>query len=317
MTDDRRDLNLPTREISRRDFLETTRRGRRGRGGARRGLRLRAIARDAEPRPKRRRPRAPSRGLLCPRQNQHRSVLDLSGFWQFQLDPKDEGEAARWFDGLPAPRTIAVPCSWNDLFDDARDYLGLAWYRTEVWVPPAWRGQRVFLRVGSANYACKVWVNGTLVAEHLGGHLPFAADVTDRIAWDRATAIAISVENKPLPDRVPAGPSPSGGLFAGLTGGYPATTYDFFPYAGLHRPVLLFSVPATHIEDVTVRTTLEGADGRVDVRVLATAGYAGRGRARLGDGRGAAALPGRRGRGLAARARRRGPGARETRTSIR
>jgi beta-glucuronidase len=100
--------------------------------------------------------------------------------------------------------------------------------------------------------------------------------------WERATAIAISVENKALPERVPAGPSPSGGLFAGLTGGYPATTYDFFPYAGLHRPVLLFSAPATHIEDVTVRTALEGADGRVDLRVQATSGYSGRGRARLG-----------------------------------
>ncbi|HEY8234059.1 MAG TPA: beta-glucuronidase [Vicinamibacteria bacterium] len=224
---------------------------------------------------------AASRGLLYPRQNAHRGLVDLSGFWQFQLDPKEEGEAARWFDALPAPRTVAVPCSWNDLFDDARDYLGLAWYRTETWVPQAWRGQRVFVRVGSATYACKVWVNGTLVAEHFGGHLPFAADVTDRIAWDRPTAIAVGVENKSLPERVPAGPSGAGG-FAGLTGGYPATTYDFFPYSGIHRPVLLFSVPATHIDDVTVRTTLEGKDGRVDVRVQATGGYAGRGRARLG-----------------------------------
>ena len=190
-------------------------------------------------------------GLLYPRQNQHRSVMDLSGFWQFQLDPKDEGEAARWWEGLKAPRTIAVPCSWNELFDDARDYLGLAWYRTESWIPQAWRGQRVFLRVGSANYASKVWVNGFLVAEHLGGHLPFVADITERVAWNQATAITISVENKPVPDRVPAGPSPSGGLFAGLTGGYPATTYDFFPYAGLQRPVLLFCVPTTHIDDVT------------------------------------------------------------------
>jgi hypothetical protein len=35
---------------------------------------------------------------------------------------KDEGEAGAWFRGLKAPRTIAVPCSWNDLFDDARNY---------------------------------------------------------------------------------------------------------------------------------------------------------------------------------------------------
>jgi len=266
------------REISRRDFLETTSVAAAGAAS------LASSTTSAEPLDAQAAPAAAASrgGLLYPRQNAHRGVLDLSGFWQFQLDPRDEGEAASWFRGLPAPRTIAVPCSWNDLFDDARDYLGLAWYRTEAWVPPAWRGQRVFVRVGSANYACKVWVNGALVAEHLGGHLPFAADVTDRIAWDRPTAIAISVENKPLPERVPAGPSPAGGLFAGLTGGYPATTYDFFPYAGLHRPVLLFSVPATHIEDVTVRTSLEGTDGLVELRVRATAGYSGRGRARLG-----------------------------------
>ena len=163
-----------------------------------------------------------------------------------------------------------MPCSWNDLFDDARDYLGLAWYRTEAWVPQGWRGERVFLRVGSANYASRVWVNGVLVAEHLGGHLPFAVDVTERIDWTRPTAIAISVENEQRPERVPAGPSQAGGLFDGLTGGFPATTYDFFPYAGLHRPVLLFSVPAVHVEDLTVVTALEGGDARVVVKVAAS-----------------------------------------------
>ncbi len=275
MTDERHDDDPSARGVSRRDFLGKTAvagvgAAALGAGEARAGGLLPQTAQGSP------------RGLLYPRQNQHRSVLDLSGFWQFQLDPKEEGEAARWWDALPSPRTIAVPCSWNDLFDDARDYLGLAWYRIETWIPQAWRGQRVLLRVGSANYAAKVWVNGVLVAEHLGGHLPFVADVTARIAWNQPTAIAIAVENKPLPDRVPAGPSPSGGGFAGLSGGYPATTYDFFPYAGLQRPVLLFSVPPTHIEDVTVRTTLEGADGRVDVRVNASAGYSGGGRASLG-----------------------------------
>ncbi len=192
--------------VSRRAFLETT--AVAGAGAAALGGRAAGAAETGRAAAV---PATASRaGLLYPRQNQHRNVVDLSGLWQFQLDPKEEGEAARWFDGLPAPRTIAVPCSWNDLFDDARDYLGLAWYRTEVWVPQGWRGERVFLRVGSANYAGKVWVNGTLVAEHLGGHLPFAADITDRIAWDRPTAIAISVENKQLPERVPAGPSRRG-----------------------------------------------------------------------------------------------------------
>ena len=221
-------------------------------------------------------------GLLYPQQNSIRNVLDLSGVWQFQLDPKEEGEAQGWFKVLPAPRPIAVPCSWNDLFDDARDYLGLAWYRHEMYVPAAWRGQRVLLRVGSANYAAKVWVNGTVVAEHLGGHLPFVADISSQLVWDGSNVIAISVENKQLPERVPPGPGPAGGGVAGVLGGYPATTYDFFPYAGLHRQVWLYSVPAAaHIDDITVVTTIEGADGIVNIRVLTGAAYAGGGMVRL------------------------------------
>ena len=230
--------------------------------------------------PLRSRPATGGGGLLYPQQNPVRNVLDMSGLWQFQLDPKEEGEAKGWFKALPAPRPIAVPCSWNDLFDDARDYLGLAWYRHEVYVPSGWRGQRVFLRVGSANYAAKVWVNGTLVAEHLGGHLPFVADVTDRLAWDRPNVIAITVENKQLLERVPPGPGPGGGGVAGVLGGYPATTYDFFPYAGLHRPVAALLGPG--------RRAHRRRHGRHDDRR--------QGRHRQGHGRGRAASTPARGR---------------------
>jgi beta-glucuronidase len=220
-------------------------------------------------------------GLLHPQQNLTRNLIDLSGTWEFQLDPNEEGEAKSWFKSLPSPRTIAVPCSWNELFDDAHNYLALAWYRREAWAPAAWRGQRVFLRVGSANYAARVWVNDRLVAEHMGGHLPFVAEVTPHLLWDRANVIAIAVENKQLPERVPAAPPLTGGLLGGMGGSYPVANYDFFPYAGLHRPVYLYSVPATHIDDVTVVTTIEGSDGVVAVKVMTDGAYAGRGRATL------------------------------------
>jgi len=222
-------------------------------------------------------------GLLRPQQNQHRNVIDVSGLWEFQLDPNGEGEALAWYKALPAPRPIPVPCSWNDLFDDARDYLGVAWYRRDVFVPPAWRGQRVFIRVGSANYAAKVWVNGTPVAEHLGGHLPFSAEITPHLAWDAPNVIAVTVENRQLPDRVPPGTVPGKPGVMSLMGGHPATTYDFFPYAGIHRPVVLFTVPAAeHIADVTVTTAIEGADGVVGVEVATAGAYRGAGKARLG-----------------------------------
>jgi len=225
------------------------------------------------------------RGLLHPQQNEVRNLLDLSGVWSFQLDPAEKGEAAGWFKALPAPRPIPVPCSWNDLFDDARDYLGLAWYLREAFVPSAWRGQRVFLRVGSANYAAKVWVNGAVVAEHLGGHLPFEADISGRIVWDKPNIIAIAVENKQLPGRVPPGPASGGGVGAVVAKpapGYPPTTYDFFPYSGLHRPVVLYAVPRDeHIDDITVVTTIEGRDGLVKLEVATAGPYTGKGRVRL------------------------------------
>jgi beta-glucuronidase len=168
---------------------------------------------------------------------------------------------------LPVPRLIAVPCSWNDLFDDAKNYLGLAWYLTEIWAPSGWRGQRVLLRVGSASYAARVWVNGTFVTEHQGGYLPFAADISGQLAWDRPNVVAIPVENKQLLRCVPPGPGPSGGGVAGILGGFPAITCDFFSYAGLHRRVWLYSVPAAaHIDDVTVATTIDGVVNRQSIR---------------------------------------------------
>ncbi|MBB5233985.1 beta-glucuronidase [Deinococcus budaensis] len=223
----------------------------------------------------------PAGGLLLPQQNQHRNLLDLSGLWHFQLDPGEEGEAQGWSTALPAPRPIPVPCSWNDLYDDARDYLGPAWYAKDFWVPPGWQGQRVFLRVGSANYAARVWVGGALVTEHLGGHLPFVVEITQELTWDRPNTVAIRVENLQLPGRVPPGPGPSGGGVAGVLGGYPATTYDFFPYAGLHRAVVLYSTPAGYIDDVTARTSIEGTDGVVHVRVKSVWHGAGQGQGKL------------------------------------
>jgi beta-glucuronidase len=204
--------------------------------------------------------------MLYPQQNDVRNRLDLSGFWAFQMDPEEVGESQGWYDGLSEPRRIAVPGSWNEQFADAYNYLGMAWYVRDFYVPSGWDGQRVMVRVGSANYFARVWVNGIAVGEHEGGHLPFAFDVTEHVKWGKPNTIAIQVENELKPSRVPPGNMP-GGVMA-LMRGFPATSFDFFPYAGLHRPVILYAVPPTHIDDVTVTTEIEGDQGHVHVRVL-------------------------------------------------
>jgi beta-glucuronidase len=207
--------------------------------------------------------------MLYPQQNDLRNRLDLSGFWDFLLDPQEIGQDERWFNGLPVPRTIAVPASWNEQFQDTRDYMDTAWYARAFYVPQGWQGQTIYLRVGSANYAAKMWINGQFVGEHQGGHLPFAFDVTGQVSWNRANTVAIQVENKLLPTRVPPGNIPLG---AGLGFGsfYPPAAFDFFPYGGLQRPVILYGLPQTHIEDVTVVTEIQGDKGIVQVRVVQT-----------------------------------------------
>jgi len=203
--------------------------------------------------------------MLYPIQNDKRNRLDLSGVWEFQIDPDDTGVKDQWFLGSPNPRPLAVPGSWNEQYAEIYNYTGAAWYLRKVYVPQGWRDERVFIRVGSANYYAQVWINGEFLGDHAGGHLPFAFEITDSIKWDSPNTIAIQVENHLMPTRVPAGNVDS--AFDGFMSGYPSTTFDFFPYAGLHRPVVLFSVPKTHIQDVVVVTDIEGDTGKLRLKV--------------------------------------------------
>jgi beta-glucuronidase len=216
-------------------------------------------------------PEGPTR--LYPHSSATRATRDLSGLWRFKLDPKDEGEAQRWHEGLTDTRAIPVPCSWNDLFDDARNYFGAAWYETDFHLDPAWKGQRVHLRFGSAVYRAKVWVNGQPVGEHLGGHLPFAFDISSVARADQPNRLVVMVENKLELARVPAIPDPATSRF--YLEDFPQTSYDFFPYSGLHRPVWLFTTPAAHIHDVSVITTRAGSTGVAEVSFTVAGGWSG------------------------------------------
>ena len=219
--------------------------------------------------------------MLFPQQNDKRNLLDLSGLWDFQLDPQAEGADAGWMHGLPDPRPIAVPASWNELFQDTHDYLDNAWYVREFYVPAGWQGQRIAVRVGSANYLAELWLNGTQVGVHAGGHLPFAFDVTDALRWDGPNVLAIRVEAQLTPTRVPPG-NVSGGI-NDMMRNFPAASFDFFPFGGIQRPVTLIGVPDVHITDVTVTTDIDGRDGIVTVRVLRSDGGS-QGRLALGEG---------------------------------
>src|ERR1051325_5334296 len=43
-----------------------------------------------------------------------RDTIDLSGEWEFRMDPEDRGRAEKWFEpGTAFDRKILVPGAWN------------------------------------------------------------------------------------------------------------------------------------------------------------------------------------------------------------
>lgn len=191
---------------------------------------------------------------LRPQQNAWRNVQDISGIWNFKADPANVGQSEHWNDGLRDAQSIAVPGSWNEQMEGLRNYMGTVWYETMPYVPDTWKQERVMLRVGSACYAAKVWVNGQEVGSHEGGHLPFAFDISRQVKYGQQNRITIMVENELRADRVPGGK-----LVGGQMKNYPDANYDFFPYGGLHRQVVLCTVPKeASLSDVTVSTAMDG-----------------------------------------------------------
>ena len=206
--------------------------------------------------------------MLYPQSNQHRQTIELSGFWNFRFDQQDAGRENGWQNGFVDARPIAVPASWNDQFEDGRDYLGVAWYQTAFELPWGWDGKRIVLRFGSVNYMAEVWLNGQSLGVHEGGHLPFEFDVTSFVKQSD-NQLVVRVDGNLAFDRVPPGNVTGDPVdfFPSHAGNYPQAQFDFFPYCGIHRPVSLCATPHAYLRDVTVQTQIEGVNGKVHVSV--------------------------------------------------
>lgn len=206
--------------------------------------------------------------MLFPQSNSHRQSIKLSDFWNFRFDPQDLGIESGWQKGFTDGRPIAVPASWNDQFEDGRDFLGLAWYQTEFDLPWGWNGNQIVLRFGSVNYLAEVWLNGAALGTHEGGHLPFEFEVTSLVK-PAANRLVVRVDGQLAFDRVPPGnvTGDPTDFFLSHSDNYPQAQFDFFPYCGIHRPVLLYARPQSFLEGITVQTQIAGTNGQVHVQV--------------------------------------------------
>lgn len=187
-------------------------------------------------------------------------ILDLAGAWKFKADPEDRGLAEKWFvselnevDWKDHP----LPGSWQAVFPELVEYLGVGWYRRRFTVPAEFAGKFNRLVLDGAGFHTRVFLNGEEIGRHSGNYTRWSLDVSARLRYGQENLLVLRIDNLLTYSDVPPR------LWAGSRLGW-------WEYAGIGRLVQLESSPAQTVCKlaVTAEPTAEG-DGRLSLQGLA------------------------------------------------
>ena len=204
--------------------------------------------------------------MLYPITTDSRVVLDLSGIWKFMIDK--EVEIIDPATPLPTDGVMAVPASFNDqtATKEIREHCGFVWYEKEFSVAKALRNERLVLRFGSATHEAWVYLNGKEIAHHKGGFTPFEVEINEHLV-EGVNRLTVRLSNILDYTTVPVGnysekKDENGNVIRKVD-----ENFDFFNYAGLHRPVRIYSTPHDYIEDIVIVPEVDLDGKKADVRV--------------------------------------------------
>ena len=165
------------------------------------------------------------------------SYFCLNGKWKFEIN--NSGEIPKDF-----TMEILVPYCPESLLSGINktfkkgDYFV---YKRHFALPDGFKKDKVFLNFGAVNRAAKVYLNSTLVGEHLGSYLPFSFDVTEYLKEENE--ITVICENNFDDFIYPYGKQcrKRGGMW-------------YTPCSGIWQTVWLENVPKDYISDVKIST---------------------------------------------------------------
>ncbi|PIE31323.1 glycoside hydrolase family 2 [candidate division KSB3 bacterium] len=167
----------------------------------------------------------------------------LNGQWRFMIDPYDTGLRMGWHEyhwreiaeqDLPwdyesdGGDAVNVPSCWNFLKPEYFYYEGSTWYAREFGYMPDEPDERVFLRIGAANYTSMIFLNQEFLGSHAGGSTPFFVELTGKL--QEHNLLQVCVNNDRSIKHVPM------------------RNTDWFNYGGLYRDVELFRLPKDFIK---------------------------------------------------------------------
>ena len=202
--------------------------------------------------------------------------LSLEGKWKFNFS-KDHDKAPRDFYSLkyddsqwtdfPVPGILELNgygdaiysnngYPWRTQFrpeppfvEERNNYTGS--YRKMVTVPADWKGERIYLHVGSATSNLMVWVNGKFVGYSEDSKVSAEFDLTKYLTPGKENLIAMQV-------------------MRWCDGSY-LEDQDFWRFTGIAREVSLYARPQAHIADLFITPDLVNnyQDGTLEVKLNA------------------------------------------------
>ena len=120
----------------------------------------------------------------------------------------------------------------SDQASGSKNYQGEAWYRKRFHLPATAEPVRSVLHFEAVMGKTQVWLNGTRLAEHVGGYLPFEVDLTPHLKPGEENLIAVWTDNSDDPSYPP---------------GKPQAFLDFAYFGGIYRDVWLVQTQPIHI----------------------------------------------------------------------
>ncbi len=192
---------------------------------------------------------------------------DLSGVWDFRFDDDNVGIEENWYQNPRFDRRITVPFPPESPASGIADtgYHPIIWYRRDLdrddlaAAGMTQASPRLLLHFGAVDYRAQVWLNGTYLGFHEGGHTPFQFDLTGIIdpARERQTLV---VRAEDLPGDVAQPRGKQDWLREPHDVWYDRTT-------GIWQPVWLEAVPALAVASLQWATDIPTASVRLTLRL--------------------------------------------------
>lgn len=182
---------------------------------------------------------------LIPTADCGRMVWNMNAEWRFHLGDIAHAEQPSLddscWDVVSTPHSVKLEpaeASGN------RNYQGIAWYRKHFTLPAETRGKDVTLYFEGAMGKQRIYVDGRLVKEHLGGYLPFSVCLSDYgIRAGQTCLVAVMTDNRDDKTYPP---------------GKTQYTLDFAYHGGIYRDVWLIACDKVAITDAVQEQRVAG-----------------------------------------------------------